>query len=43
MDATTGWCEGCQRTIEEIARWSRMSDDEKSAVWAQLAIRRTKK
>jgi uncharacterized protein len=40
MNPRTGWCEGCFRTIEEIASWSRMEDDEKRAVWAQLQQRR---
>lgn len=29
-------CTGCQRTIDEIARWSRMTDEEKRAVWERL-------
>jgi len=41
MNAKTGWCEGCHRTIDEIAGWSRMSDAEKNAVWAQLERRRS--
>ena len=40
MSPRTGWCEGCFRTIDEIASWSRMDDDEKRAVWVQLAQRR---
>jgi predicted Fe-S protein YdhL (DUF1289 family) len=40
MDADTGLCEGCLRTIDEIARWSQMTDDQKRAVWEQLARRR---
>lgn len=40
MDADTGLCEGCLRTIDEIARWSQMTDDQKRAVWEQLALRR---
>jgi len=39
MDARTGWCEGCHRTIAEIAGWSTMSDDDKRAVWDALALR----
>ena len=30
MDARTGWCEGCLRTIDEIAAWSAMDDDEQA-------------
>jgi predicted Fe-S protein YdhL (DUF1289 family) len=36
----TGWCEGCYRTIDEIAAWSRMDDKEKRAVWLLLDERR---
>lgn len=39
MDAITGWCEGCFRSLDEIAGWSRASDSEKRAIWAQLAAR----
>jgi len=40
MDAATAWCEGCLRTIDEIAAWSQLSEDDKRAVWAQLSARR---
>jgi predicted Fe-S protein YdhL (DUF1289 family) len=40
MNASTGWCEGCHRTLEEIAAWSTMSDADKRAVWKQLPARR---
>ena len=40
MDERTGWCEGCGRTLDEIAAWSTMSDDEKRAVWTALDERR---
>jgi hypothetical protein len=39
MDAKSGWCEGCLRTIEEITLWSRWDDESKRAVWAQLPAR----
>ena len=35
----TGWCEGCLRTIDEIAAWSRMDNPAKRAVWTQLPDR----
>jgi uncharacterized protein len=38
MDAR-GRCEGCLRTIDEIAGWSTMSDAEKHQVWGELALR----
>lgn len=40
MDPATGLCEGCARTLGEIATWSGMTDDERRAVWAELALRR---
>jgi predicted Fe-S protein YdhL (DUF1289 family) len=39
MDASTGWCEGCLRTIDEIAGWSLFGDDEKRAVWDAIELR----
>ena len=39
MDAATGWCEGCWRTLDEIAAWSALADEGKRAVWRQLAQR----
>ena len=40
MDAEQRYCRGCQRTLDEIARWSEMSDAEHAAVLAQLAARK---
>ncbi len=40
MDAHSGWCEGCLRTLDEIAAWSVMDDAQKQAVWQLLAQRR---
>ncbi|MBP6903036.1 MAG: DUF1289 domain-containing protein [Burkholderiaceae bacterium] len=40
MDAASGWCEGCLRTLDEIAGWSRMDDAAKRAVWQLLPERR---
>lgn len=40
MDRASGWCEGCLRTIDEIAGWSTMADDAKRAVVAALPARR---
>lgn len=39
MDERSGWCEGCRRTIDEIIKWSTMSDDDKRAVWERLDSR----
>ena len=40
MNAATGLCAGCFRTLDEIAAWSVLEDDEKRAVWSALAQRR---
>ena len=40
MDEETGFCSGCFRTPEEIAKWLRYSDDERDAVIAGLGKRR---
>jgi uncharacterized protein len=39
MDAATGLCEGCFRTLDEIADWSMASDDVKRALWQTLVQR----
>ena len=39
MHTGLGWCEGCLRSIDEIAQWSRASDEARRAVWAQLPAR----
>jgi predicted Fe-S protein YdhL (DUF1289 family) len=40
MDEATGWCEGCLRTIDEIAVWSLLDDEERLQVNVQLSQRR---
>ncbi len=40
MDDATGWCEGCLRTIDEIAAWSLLDDDERRQVNVVLSQRR---
>ena len=40
MSPRTGLCEGCLRTIDEIAAWSRMEEHEKRAVWQQIGQRK---
>lgn len=39
MDAASGLCEGCFRTIDEIIAWSRLDDDGKRQVWQLLEQR----
>lgn len=40
MDAGQRYCLGCQRTLDEITRWSQLSDTERDAVIRQLAARK---
>ncbi|HKW83234.1 MAG TPA: DUF1289 domain-containing protein [Burkholderiaceae bacterium] len=40
MDPSTGWCEGCLRTIDEIAAWATLSDADKLVIWDRLGERR---
>ena len=42
MNASTGWCEGCLRSLDEIAAWSTLTDDGKRAVLAHLPERRAR-
>jgi uncharacterized protein len=39
MDPVTQWCEGCFRTLDEIAGWARMGDEEKRQVWRMIQQR----
>ena len=39
MDAETGLCRGCRRTIGEIASWGALSDEDRLRVLAALAER----
>jgi predicted Fe-S protein YdhL (DUF1289 family) len=36
-----GLCAGCLRTIDEVARWSRIGDDEKRLILLAVAQRRS--
>jgi len=40
MSAVTGLCEGCFRTLDEIARWSRHADVEKRRILEAVERRR---
>ncbi|MDE2147163.1 MAG: DUF1289 domain-containing protein [Burkholderiales bacterium] len=40
MDASSGLCAGCLRTLEEIAAWSVLDEAGRRGVWRLLAQRR---
>jgi predicted Fe-S protein YdhL (DUF1289 family) len=39
LDIATGWCLGCGRTGDEVARWLGFDEDERLAVWGELPQR----
>lgn len=39
VDGRSGFCLGCRRTLAEIAGWARLSDEERSAIMADLPHR----
>jgi uncharacterized protein len=40
MHEPTGWCEGCARSIAEIAAWSKADDASRLSILARLPERR---
>ena len=36
MDAASGYCLGCWRTLDEIAHWSAANSDEQRACWQRI-------
>ena len=40
IDVASGWCEGCLRTLDEIAARSVLDDGAKREVWRELGRRR---
>lgn len=40
MDEASGWCEGCLRTLDEIAAWGSLADAQRLEVLARLSERR---
>lgn len=40
IDPASGLCEGCGRTLQEIAQWARLSEVERQAIMAELPERR---
>jgi uncharacterized protein len=40
IDATSGLCTGCSRTMAEIAGWSRLTHEQRRRIMADLGERR---
>lgn len=39
IDADTSLCSGCHRSLDEIARWSHLTNSERAAIMAELPAR----
>lgn len=42
MDAASGYCKGCYRTIDEIMVWGQADESVKQGVWQELEQRHAK-
>ena len=42
VDGESGLCMGCFRSLPEVGRWGRMSDDERAEIMSGLADRRSR-
>lgn len=40
MNRETGFCEGCWRTMDEIAAWGMASERDKREVWVRITQRK---
>lgn len=40
VDGESGLCLGCHRTLPEIGGWSRLGDEERARIMAELPARR---
>ncbi|MFO1126948.1 MAG: DUF1289 domain-containing protein [Rhodospirillales bacterium] len=43
LDADTGLCTGCYRSITEITQWRSASEGERRAILARVTLRRTER
>lgn len=39
MDASSGLCEGCMRTLDEIAGWGMLDNRAKREIWSKIEQR----
>jgi len=42
IDGESGLCLGCHRTLNEVAAWSRFTDDERACLMSALPARRSR-
>ena len=42
IDATTGWCLGCGRSMAEIGAWTSLPPDRRRAIMTELDARKAK-
>jgi predicted Fe-S protein YdhL (DUF1289 family) len=42
VDGESGLCLGCHRTLREIGGWSRLTDEERAQIMAELPSRRSR-
>ncbi len=42
VDAESGLCLGCYRTLQEVAGWARYSEDERDQIMGELKTRRSR-
>jgi len=42
VDGKSGLCLGCFRTLNEIARWQRLDEDDRTRIIAELPSRRSR-
>ena len=40
IDPASGWCEGCLRTLDEIAAWGALDSRTRREIWKRLPARR---
>ena len=41
IDAPSGLCVGCWRTLDEIAGWAQLGDADKLRIWGRIEARQT--
>lgn len=43
IDSANGFCHGCLRTLDEIAQWPSLTDEQKDALWQVLWKRKAER